>query len=127
MHKYTTFFLLRCEKWSSFCLRAAGQRQTSMCARIFLWLLMRKFACYIIFFFFAGHVSKGTTWQQNILVLLIIMVIFVATTQCFTGYDVLRWRSFYAREDNAWKAHYMEVFDHGIREAMCCLGRSKYL
>lgn len=74
-----------------------------------------------------GHVSKGTTWQQNILVLLIIMVIFVATTQCFTGYDVLRWRSFYAREDNAWKTHYMEVFDHGIREAMCCLGRSKYL
>ncbi|KAI8537711.1 hypothetical protein RHMOL_Rhmol09G0045900 [Rhododendron molle] len=74
-----------------------------------------------------GHVSKGTTWQQNILVLLIIVVIFVATTQCFTGYDVLRWRSFYAREDNAWKTHYMEVFDHGIREAMCCLGRSKYL
>lgn len=77
-------------------------------------------------FFFAGHVSKGTAWQQNILVLLIIMVIYVATAQCFTGYDVLRWRSFYATEGNAWKTHYMEVFDHGIREAMCCLGRSKY-
>ncbi|CAN6228629.1 unnamed protein product [Urochloa humidicola] len=27
----------------------------------------------------------------------------------------------------AWKAHYREVFDHGIREALCCLGRAKYL
>ncbi|KAF6174124.1 hypothetical protein GIB67_029167 [Kingdonia uniflora] len=41
--------------------------------------------------------------------------------------DVLRWRSFYATHDNAWKAHYSEVFDHGIREALCCLGRVKYL
>ncbi|RVW58950.1 Retrovirus-related Pol polyprotein from transposon RE1 [Vitis vinifera] len=38
-----------------------------------------------------------------------------------------RWRSFYATQDNAWKAHYREVFDRGIREALCCLGRFKYL
>ncbi|KAG8065063.1 hypothetical protein GUJ93_ZPchr0004g39686 [Zizania palustris] len=38
-----------------------------------------------------------------------------------------RWRSFYATDDMAWKAHYREVFDHGIREALCCLGRAKYL
>ncbi|KAL6838280.1 hypothetical protein ACP4OV_031908, partial [Aristida adscensionis] len=48
-------------------------------------------------------------------------------SQCFTGSDILRWRSFYATHDMAWKAHYREVFDHGIREALCCLGRAKYL
>ncbi|CDP19311.1 unnamed protein product [Coffea canephora] len=47
--------------------------------------------------------------------------------QCCAGSDVLRWRSFYATEGNLWKAHYQEVFDHGIREAFCCLGRVKYL
>lgn len=47
--------------------------------------------------------------------------------QCSTGSDVLRWRSFYATHDTAWKAHYREVFDHGIREVLCCLGRVKYL
>ncbi|KAL6970825.1 hypothetical protein U1Q18_030509 [Sarracenia purpurea var. burkii] len=55
------------------------------------------------------------------------MVLYVAVVQCFTGSDILRWRSFYATEDNAWKTHYREVFDHGIREALCCLGRFKYL
>ncbi|KAD7117223.1 hypothetical protein E3N88_04491 [Mikania micrantha] len=43
------------------------------------------------------------------------------------GSDVLRWRSFYTNENKAWKHHYREVFDHGIREALCCLGRAKYL
>lgn len=51
----------------------------------------------------------------------------VILIQCFTGSDVLRWRSFYSTHDTAWKAHYREVFDHGIREALCCLGRVKYL
>ncbi|XP_020080284.1 uncharacterized protein LOC109703947 isoform X5 [Ananas comosus] len=41
--------------------------------------------------------------------------------------DILKWRSFYATHDTAWKAHYREVFDHAIREALCCLGRAKYL
>ncbi|GAB2272644.1 hypothetical protein Dimus_007466 [Dionaea muscipula] len=52
---------------------------------------------------------------------------FVALLQCFTSPDVLRWRSFYDTQDNVWKVHYQEVFDHGIREALCCLGRAKYL
>ncbi|KAF3974752.1 hypothetical protein CMV_001942 [Castanea mollissima] len=47
--------------------------------------------------------------------------------ECFTGPDILKWRSFYATQDNAWKAHYREVFDNGMREALCCLGRGKYL
>ncbi|KAG8054329.1 hypothetical protein GUJ93_ZPchr0001g31284 [Zizania palustris] len=51
----------------------------------------------------------------------------VATiVQCTAGSDVLRWRSFYASHDIAWRAHYREVFDHGIREVLCCLGRVKY-
>lgn len=74
-----------------------------------------------------GIVSKASTWKRNMLVLFIVMVCFVALLQCFTGSDVLRWRSFYSTEDNAWKAHYREVFDHGMREALCCLGRVKYL
>ncbi|XP_056161408.1 uncharacterized protein LOC115688586 isoform X2 [Syzygium oleosum] len=74
-----------------------------------------------------GIVSKGSMWKRNMLALFIVMVCFVALLQCFTGSDVLRWRSFYATEDNAWKAHYREVFDHGMREALCCLGRVKYL
>jgi len=51
----------------------------------------------------------------------------VVIIQCITGSDVLRWRSFYATHDTAWKAHYREVFDHGMREALCCMGRVKYL
>ncbi|KAA8531338.1 hypothetical protein F0562_006047 [Nyssa sinensis] len=74
-----------------------------------------------------GHVSNGAKWLRNILVLFLIMVCHVALVQCFMGSDVLRWRSFYETEDNAWRAHYREVFDHGIREALCCLGRVKYL
>lgn len=61
------------------------------------------------------------------LVVYIIMVCFVTLVQCFSGTDVLRWRSFYTNENKAWKRHYREVFDHGIREALCCLGRVKYL
>ncbi|XP_072965575.1 uncharacterized protein [Typha angustifolia] len=50
-----------------------------------------------------------------------------SSRMCFSGSDVLRWRSFYASRDAAWKAHYREVFDHGIREVLCCMGRTKYL
>uniref|UniRef100_A0A5B7ATG0 Uncharacterized protein n=1 Tax=Davidia involucrata TaxID=16924 RepID=A0A5B7ATG0_DAVIN len=74
-----------------------------------------------------GQVSDGAKWLRNILVLFLIIVCHVALVQCFMGSDVLRWRSFYTTEDNAWRAHYREVFDHGIREALCCLGRVKYL
>ncbi|XP_058774543.1 uncharacterized protein LOC131648831 isoform X2 [Vicia villosa] len=56
-----------------------------------------------------------------------VLVCLVALAQCFTGSDVLRWRSFYESHDNAWKSHYREVFDNGLRETLCCLGRVKYL
>ncbi|KAG6667521.1 hypothetical protein CIPAW_01G106400 [Carya illinoinensis] len=56
-----------------------------------------------------------------------IMACLVALVQCFAGSDVVNWRSYYATKDNAWKAHYLEVFDNGMREALCCLGRVRYL
>ncbi|GAB4834160.1 hypothetical protein Ancab_032424 [Ancistrocladus abbreviatus] len=71
--------------------------------------------------------SSSERWKKNLLASFFITMCFVAVLQCFTSPDVLRWRSFYATHDNAWKAHYEEVFDHGIREALCCLGRAKYL
>ncbi|XP_055814044.1 uncharacterized protein LOC129883399 isoform X2 [Solanum dulcamara] len=74
-----------------------------------------------------GILSNGSKWQHTMLILFMVIISYVAPVQCFTGADVLRWRSFYATEDNAWRAHYREIFDHGIREALCCLGRVKYL
>ncbi|KAI3818583.1 hypothetical protein L1987_12395 [Smallanthus sonchifolius] len=71
--------------------------------------------------------STNTTWLHNMVAVFIIMVCVVTLVQCFSGSDVLRWRSFYTNENKAWKHHYREVFDHGIREALCCLGRVKYL
>ena len=66
-------------------------------------------------------------WKQRLQVSFLITVCFVALAQCFTGSDILQWRSFYATQDDAWKAHYQEVFDHGIREVLCCLGRRDYM
>ncbi|KAK4566880.1 hypothetical protein RGQ29_002938 [Quercus rubra] len=76
---------------------------------------------------FLGMISNRSSWGQKLLVFFMIMVCFVGLVQCFTGPDILKWRSFYATQDNAWKAHYREVFDNGMREALCCLGRGKYL
>lgn len=67
------------------------------------------------------------TWKRISVVSFLVLVFLVMIIQCFTGSDILRWRSFYATHDTAWKAHYREVFDHGIREALCCLGRVKYM
>ncbi|KAM3702620.1 hypothetical protein ACB098_04G037800 [Castanea mollissima] len=72
-------------------------------------------------------ISDSSSWGQKLMVFFMIMVCFVGLVQCFTGPDILKWRSFYATQDNAWKAHYREVFDNGMREALCCLGRGKYL
>ncbi|XP_058774540.1 uncharacterized protein LOC131648831 isoform X1 [Vicia villosa] len=67
-------------------------------------------------------------WRKHTLLsIFMVLVCLVALAQCFTGSDVLRWRSFYESHDNAWKSHYREVFDNGLRETLCCLGRVKYL
>uniref|UniRef100_A0A803NA71 Fungal lipase-like domain-containing protein n=1 Tax=Chenopodium quinoa TaxID=63459 RepID=A0A803NA71_CHEQI len=75
----------------------------------------------------AVSLSSDGWWRNHLLIVFLIMACFVAMLQCFASSDVLRWRSFYDMQDTAWKAHYHEVFDHGIREALCCLGRVKYL
>ncbi|CAM8983592.1 unnamed protein product [Rhodiola kirilowii] len=71
--------------------------------------------------------SNNEKWKLHSMVSFVTLACFVALLQCFAGSDVYRWRSFYMTQDKAWKAHYREVFDHGIREALCCLGRVKYL
>nr|CAD1837117.1 unnamed protein product [Ananas comosus var. bracteatus] len=76
---------------------------------------------------FGGQDTAGQVWKRTILASFLVLVWVVVIMQCFTGSDILKWRSFYATHDTAWKAHYREVFDHAIREALCCLGRAKYL
>ncbi|TXG72901.1 hypothetical protein EZV62_001480 [Acer yangbiense] len=74
-----------------------------------------------------GVASSGIEWKRKLLLIYLITVCSVALLQCFTGTDILRWRSFYESHDEVWKAHYQEVFDYGIRELMCCFGRVEYL
>ncbi|CAL5026754.1 unnamed protein product [Urochloa decumbens] len=76
---------------------------------------------------FFGQDEADRSSGRALIALQLILSWVVVIVQCFTGSDILRWRSFYATHDMAWKAHYREVFDHGIREALCCLGRAKYL
>ncbi|KAG0496572.1 hypothetical protein HPP92_001263 [Vanilla planifolia] len=89
-----------------------------------LQLLVSLYLMYIIA---KGHEMKDTGWKKLLMVSFLVLLWLMAIIQCLTGSDVLRWRSFYMTSDKAWKAHYSEVFDHGIREALCCLGRVKYL
>ncbi|XP_038989675.1 uncharacterized protein LOC103717554 isoform X2 [Phoenix dactylifera] len=97
-------------------------------------------AVYLMYIIFSDFSFKGGSkscfldqdktsraWKRFLVVSFLVLVWLVVIIQCFTGSDILRWRSFYATHDTAWKAHYREVFDHGIREALCCLGRVKYL
>lgn len=51
----------------------------------------------------------------------------MAVAQCCVGSDVIAWRSLYHNHSDAWRAHYREMFDYGIREFLCCLGRRQYL
>lgn len=74
-----------------------------------------------------GQDTASKAWRHYAVISFLIFDWFVVIIQFFTGSDILRWRSFYSTHDSAWKAYYSEVFDHGIREALCCLGRAKYL
>uniref|UniRef100_A0A0E0JSA4 Uncharacterized protein n=1 Tax=Oryza punctata TaxID=4537 RepID=A0A0E0JSA4_ORYPU len=64
----------------------------------------------------SGQDQDNSNWKHTLLISFIIIMWVATIVQCFTGSDVLRWRSFYASHDIAWRAHYREVFDHGIRE-----------
>ncbi|KAF9688309.1 hypothetical protein SADUNF_Sadunf02G0184100 [Salix dunnii] len=91
-------------------------------------LRRRVIICSLLSFFSKrGTTSNGNKWKTKLLIPLVITVCFVPLMHCFVGPAVLRWRSFYETQDDAWKAHYQEVFDHGIREALCCLGHAKYI
>ncbi|KAJ4843652.1 hypothetical protein Tsubulata_010148 [Turnera subulata] len=74
-----------------------------------------------------GMASNNNQGKLKLLVSYVVMVFLVPLIHCAVGSDVLSWRSFYTTQDDVWRAHYQEVFDHGIREALCCLGRVKYL
>ncbi|XP_010999988.1 PREDICTED: sn1-specific diacylglycerol lipase beta isoform X3 [Populus euphratica] len=74
-----------------------------------------------------GTASNGNKWKTKLLISFVIAVCTIPLIHIFVGPAVLRWRSFYQTQDDVWKAHYQEVFDHGIREALCCLGRVKYM
>lgn len=76
---------------------------------------------------FSGHDQDNSDWKHILLIIFLVVMWVGTVVQCVTGFDVLRWRSFYASHDIAWRAHFREVFDHGIREVLCCLGRVKYL
>jgi hypothetical protein len=72
-------------------------------------------------------VTEDEFWLQTFLACLPVAAWVVAFAQCCAGSDVMAWRSLYRNQDEAWRAHYREMFDYGIREAMCCLGRRRYL
>ncbi|CAJ1977809.1 unnamed protein product [Sphenostylis stenocarpa] len=64
----------------------------------------------------SNHCLLDSPWNHGFLAIFIIFVSFLAVLQCFTGSDVIKWRSFYEARDHAWKSHYSEVFDNGIPE-----------
>eukprot|EP01018_Ginkgo_biloba_P033959 Gb_37749 [translate_table: standard] len=78
-------------------------------------------SCYL------GQEGHGADWKQILVIVLAIVAWILAIAQFCAGSDVLAWRSFYSTHDRAWRAHYHEMFDHGIREVLCCLGRGQYL
>ncbi|KAJ7517256.1 hypothetical protein O6H91_21G016100 [Diphasiastrum complanatum] len=76
---------------------------------------------------FKGGGGHLVALSRNVLITLPVAAWALAFAQCYVGSDVLSWRSLYEMHNEAWKAHYREIFDHGIREFLCCIGRSKYL
>jgi hypothetical protein len=66
-------------------------------------------------------------WQKTVLVILNVFSWVATVVQCCVGSNMMAWHSLYNVHKEAWRAHYREVFNHGIREALCCLGKSRYL
>lgn len=69
----------------------------------------------------------GGNRLRTVLMVLAVAGWAVLGVQCCAGSNVMAWRSLYKTYDEAWRAHYREMFDYGIREALCCLGRSRNL
>ncbi|CAK9277152.1 unnamed protein product [Sphagnum jensenii] len=73
------------------------------------------------------HNGQTGHWQKTVLVILNVFSWAATVVQCCVGSNMMAWHSLYDIHDEAWRAHYREVFNHGIREALCCLGKSRYL
>lgn len=66
-------------------------------------------------------------WHRHFFLALALVAWLLTIMQCCSGSNVLAWGSLYARHSEAWRAYYHEMFDYGIREALCCLGRARYI
>ncbi|CAK9880988.1 unnamed protein product [Sphagnum jensenii] len=73
------------------------------------------------------HNGQTGHWQKTVLVILNVFSWAATVVQCCVGSNMMAWHSLYDMHDEAWRAHYREVFNHGIRETLCCLGKSRYL
>ncbi|KAH7441342.1 hypothetical protein KP509_03G034200 [Ceratopteris richardii] len=69
----------------------------------------------------------STGWHRSFFLALSLAAWLLTITQCCVGSEIFAWSSLYARQNNAWRAYYHEMFDYGIREALCCLGRAHYI
>ncbi|KAG0595205.1 hypothetical protein M758_UG149000 [Ceratodon purpureus] len=63
---------------------------------------------------------------QALLIILPVTSLVVVILGLITGSEVFSWHLLYTR-GIAWKAHYTEAFRCFIREALCCMGRYRYL
>lgn len=99
------------------------------------WLWWSRASMFVTFFQFIGAIylvfrlvfQPTPMCQNHLLLFMTVVVCLLVVLQCLAGSDVFRWRSFYTTQDHAWKTHYHQVFDYALREALCCMGRSKYL
>lgn len=71
----------------------------------------------------AGSIEKRL---EILLMILPVAGLAVVVLGWFLGSEVMSWRALYTSND-AWKAHYSEAFRSYIRQALCCMGRYRYL
>jgi len=68
-------------------------------------------------FIHTSHDGDKVEWEKILVVSVAIMAWIPITSQCCDDSN-LPWMSFHATHDGAWKAHYHEIFYHGIREVL---------
>ncbi|KAG6544343.1 hypothetical protein Mapa_014177 [Marchantia paleacea] len=77
--------------------------------------------------FCSADVRNEQRWLVALMVALPTLGSIIVVAQCCVGSDVLAWRLLYGAHYGAWRAHYRQMFDYGIREVLCCLGRRRYM
>lgn len=75
----------------------------------------------------AGDSYLREKWLMALMLTLPTVGGIIVFAQCCVGSDVLAWRLLYGAHYEAWRAHYRQMFDYGIREVLCCLGRRRYM